>query len=303
MFNTLLKIQHFFEALYRSAVSLLRVLFRMRFLSGYSHIKAPSGSLIILANGPSLRSDLDRHRARLSSCNTMAVNMFALSDDFSIIKPGFYIMLDIAFFKEKTLPRIMEAREKVLDKFKNSLSWDMVLLMPAEARNSHFHRQLLNAGLPLQFAFFNRTVVDGLKAVRNFMYSRGWGMPPPQNVLIGAIMSAVHIGFKKIYLIGADHSWHEEIRIKDDGALEITDRHFYNPSGQKLTKHHGETLKQLKIHEFFHELSRTFRSHILIEEFARSKGVDIFNASSASYIDAYRKMSIEELQWDNLRAK
>ena len=115
-------------------------------------------------------------------------------------------------------------------------------------------------------------------------------MPPPQNVLIGALMAAIHCGFKRIYILGADHSWHQDIRIKDDNSLEITDRHFYDTSGKNLKKHHGESLEEVGIADFFLELTRTFRSHQMIEAYARSKGVEIINASSLSFIDAYRKI-------------
>ena len=303
MFNALLKIQLFFEALYHSMISLLRVLLRLRFKSGFSGVKTMKSDVIVLANGPSLRQDLDKYESKISLCNTIAVNLFVLTEDFIRIKPDYYIFLDVVFLKKDTLPRVAEVREKMLLAFKQNLKWEMVLLLPAEGRNSFFHKQLLEVNLPVKFVFFNRTSIYGLTGISHCIYSRGWGMPPPQNVLIGALMAAIHIGFQKIYVLGADHSWLQEISIDEKGVMLINDKHFYNPEGKKLPKHHGESLEQFKIHQYLNELSRTFKSHIMVQDFAKKKSVEIINASSISYIDAYKKINTEDIPWDQLLDK
>jgi hypothetical protein len=304
MFHSLLKIQKFFEALYQSLVSVLRVLLRLRFSSGFKHIKAPANEIFILGNGPSLRPDLDQYGPKISNCNSMGVNMFVLSDEFVKIKPKYYVILDINFFVEKViLQRVKEAREKMLDAFRDKLNWEIVLFIPVEGKNSLLKSQLSEANLPIKFIFFNRTVIYGLKSISHFMYSRGWGMPPPQNVLIGALMTAIQTGFKNIYIIGADHSWHEDIHVDTANGLELTDRHFYNPKGNRIARLDGETLKRLKISDLFTDLARTFRSHEMLQEYARSKDIEIINASSISYIDAYKKIKLEDLPWDQLLDK
>ena len=234
----------------------------------------------------------------------MGVNLFVLSDEFIRLKPKYYIILDINFFVERViLQRVKDARDKMLDTFKNNLSWDMVMFIPAEGKNSFLHLQLSEAKLPLKFVFFNRTSIQGLKSISHGMYSRGWGMPPPQNVLIGALMSAIHTGFKRIYILGADHSWHEDIHINEDSSLELTDKHFYNQEGKRLPKHDGETLKRLRISNLFNDLARTFRSHEMLEEYAKSKNIEILNAGSVSYIDAYKKIKLKDIPWDQLLDK
>ncbi len=298
MFYTLLKIQKFFEALYHSLISLLRVLFRMRFRSGYKKYRSTKKEIFVLANGPSLRKDLDNYGENLSKRTTLGVNLFILSEDFIRIKPAYYIFLDPVFLNKDTLPRVAEVRDKMLETLKKALNWEMILMMPAEGKNSYFHKQLQEAGLPLKFIFFNRTSIYGIKGISHCMYSRAWGMPPPQNVLIGALMSAIHLGFKKIFVLGADHSWHQEISIDESGVMLINDKQFYNPDGKKLPKHHGGNLEQFKIHQYFDELSRTFRSHTMLEDYAVKKGVEILNASSVSFIDAYKKIRIEEIPWN-----
>ena len=303
MYFTLLKVQKFFEAVYQSFISMLRVILRFRFRKGFEKTASAGESVFVLANGPSLRRDLDKYSTQLSSCTTMGVNLFMLSEDFTRVKPVYYIIVDVVILREQTLERIRDSRDRMLKALQEKLDWSMTLFLPVEGKNSFFHRQLVSAGLPVSIIFFNRTSIDGLKALRHRMYSRGWGMPPPQNVLIGALMAAIHCGFKRIYVLGADHSWHEGIHIEDSGEMKITDRHFYNLKGKKLPKHHGDSLEQFMIHDYFNELSRTFKSHILVQDYAHSKGVEILNASSVSYIDAYRKIKPENIPWDHLRER
>ena len=56
----------------------------------------------------------------------------------------------------------------------------------------------------------------------------GWGMPRPHNVLIPSIILSMRMGFKKIYLAGADHSWLKEIFVSEDNEVFLTQKHFYD---------------------------------------------------------------------------
>jgi hypothetical protein len=297
MFYALLKIQRFLESLYQSLISLVRVLFRFRFHSDLNKIKPLGNELVILANGPSLRPDLDNHPDFFRDKQLMCVNQFVLSDDYERLKPQFYILLDIGFFIENTIPRVAEVREQVKQGLILKTTWPVTLCLPAEARNSRFHRDLTASGIPVKFAFFNRTVVDGLKPVRHFLYRRQMGMPPPQNVLIGALMAGLACGFKQIIILGADHSWHQGLEIGSDGKLVSAEHHFYDKQSWKVAVHHPETMHRATIHDYFHNMYRTFRSYHLIQDFARSTGATIINASSISFIDAFDRKSLSDYPW------
>lgn len=298
MFYGLLKIQRFFESLYQSLISLLRVFFRFRFTSDLKKIVPSGEELVVLGNGPSLRSDLNDHPAFFRDKPFMCVNQFVLSDDYEHIKPQFYILLDIGYYRENTIPRVAEVREKVKEALIRKTTWPITLLCPAEGRNSRFHRDLASSGIPVRFAFFNRTVIDGIKPVRHWLYRRQMGMPPPQNVLIGALMTGLACGFKRIIFLGADHSWHLGLEIGADGKLVSAEHHFYDKEPWKVAVHHPETLQRATIHDYFFNLFRTFRSYHLIQEFAKSIGVRIINASSVTFIDAFERKNLAYYPWD-----
>ena len=101
MFYSLLRFQHFLESLYQALISLFRVFLRFRFRSDLNRLGPDSGELFILANGPSLREELDLHAELLAGKSLMCVNQFALSEDYAKIRPQHYVLLDIGFFVEK----------------------------------------------------------------------------------------------------------------------------------------------------------------------------------------------------------
>jgi hypothetical protein len=289
MFHGLLRFQRWVESLYQAFVSLLRVALRCRFRSDLNGMTAESEELFILANGPSLREDLDEYADRLTARTVMCVNQFVLSDDFERIRPAHYIFLDIGFFHEATIPRVAEVRERVLTALAEKTNWPMTIYAPAEGRRSRFCRTLATAGIPVTFRFFNRTVVDGWKPLRHLLYRCQAGMPPPQNVLIGALMVAIGIGFKRIVILGADHTWHQGLEVGMDGVLQSAENHFYDQKPWKVAVHHPETLHLATVHDYFFNLYRTFRSYHLIREYADARDVEIINASRVSFIDAFKR--------------
>jgi len=298
MFYGLLKIQRFIESLYQSLISLVRVFFRFRFRSDLNNHLSAGKELVILANGPSLRADLDSHPGFFTGKQLMCVNQFVLSNDYERVKPQFYILLDRGFFIENTIPRVAEVREQVKQALIRKTTWPVTLCCPAEGRNSLFHQDLTASGIPVKFVFFNSTVVDGIKLVRHWLYRLQMGMPPPQNVLIGALMAGLACGFKRIIILGADHSWHQGLEIGADGKLVSVEHHFYDKQPWKVVVEHPETMHRATMHDYFFLLYRTFRSYHLIQEFAGSIGARIINASSVSFIDAFERKSIADYPWD-----
>jgi len=301
MYYRLLRFQRFIESLYQAFVSLVRVLFRGRFHSGLKKLRPEGGELFVLANGPSLKQDLEEYAGLLKDRPLLCVNQFVLSDAYERLRPRYYILLDIGFFKEQTIPRVAAVTARLIEAFINKTTWPVTILVPAEGRKSRFCRELSASGIPVTFSFFNRTVVDGWKPVRHWLYRCQAGMPPPQNVLIGALMCAISIGFKKIIILGADHTWHQGLEVGPDGVLNSAENHFYDKGPWKVPIHHPETLQQATVHDYFHNLYRTFRSYHLIRKFADSGKVIILNASRVTFIDAFERKPMDGYPWDSPR--
>lgn len=292
MFYTLLKIQRFFEALYYTGISMLRILFRFKFKNSLRPFKQASRELVILGNGPSLKESLINKKELMEGKDLMAVNLFVLSDEFIRLRPQNYVLLDIGFFKTNTIPRVREVTVRIIEEFLTKTDWEMNIFLPKEGKGSEFHRRLENSDKNFNFVFFNRTNVEGLKGFRHWAYKANMGMPKPQNVLVGCLMLGICMHYSQIYILGADHSWLENIRITDDNALVSIEKHFYDKDtkGKPTKKEHPDTLQSAKLHDYLYDLARTFSSYHLIREFADSEGVKVWNASELSYIDAFDRV-------------
>ncbi len=292
MFYTLLKIQRFFEACYQTLISILRVLLRFNYKNELQKHRVEKDKLVVLGNGPSLKDSLDEDLPFIDGARIMAVNQFVFSDAYSTLKPDYYVLLDIGFFKDNTIPRVKEITVKLIESFKSKTEWPMKLLIPREGRGSRIHRELSDSDCPIEFVFFNRTNVEGLKVFRHWAYRKNLGMPKPQNVLIACIMLGICMTFDKIYILGADHSWLENIKIDSDNNLISIEKHFYDQDkkGKPTRKEHPDTLKSMYLHDYLNDLSRTFSSYHLIRKFAESRDIDIINATKVSYIDAFKRL-------------
>ncbi len=289
MFYFLLKVQGFFERLYQSVISLLRIVLRLKFRNSLPKTGTWVDELIILANGPSLNTSLEAYPEEFENKELMAVNQFVLSDQYERLKPRHYTLLDIGFFTSNTIPRVREITEKLIDRFIAKTDWPMTLYFPKEGKNSQLHVSLRASGKPFNFVFFNRTNVDGFQALRHWAYRCNLGMPKPQNVLVGCLMLGLVMRFNKIIIYGADHSWIENIQINDSNELISLEKHFYDAhkKGIPTKREHPETLQQSHLHDYLYDLARTFSSYHLIRRFADAQQAEIINASAISYIDAF----------------
>jgi len=290
----LLKIQLFLENIIKSLISILRIILRSKFHSRLNKIKELKEEIIVLANGPSFRQSLDKHPGFVNGKPKMVVNLFVLSPEYELLKPEYYVIVDIGFFMEKKIPRVKEAVDKMMIAFKEKTNWKITLLLPFEAKGSKFHSNLSESNNNIEYIFFNRTKILGMRFLRHYFYRRNLGMPPPQNVLIGAIMLAINLHYRKIYILGADHSWHESLKVVEGNIMEIEDSHFYDKNeDRRLRIQDPDSHEEYKIHEFFAILVKAFSSYWQIEEYAKSVNTKIYNASEKTYIDAFDRYSIE----------
>jgi len=239
-------------------------------------------TITILGNGPSLKNDFHKIKGKV-----MAVNMFATSEVFTQIRPRYYTIVDIAFFARDPMDYIKVHAENIIQAFER-VTWRMTLFLPFEAKGSVLATRLSHL---VEVVYFNKTSVTG-----RFFYSLRLGMPPPQNVLIACLMLSIWMGFKKVYILGADHDWHRHIAL-NAGRVVLLDSHFYESAKVRIW-YNPITGVELKLHELFFSFAKTFKSYHMIQRFAKSKGVKIINLTEHSYIDAFvRTNNKEKSQW------
>lgn len=236
--------------------------------------------LIILGNGPSLRATIDNEIEWLLEHDMMAVNFAALSDEFFRLRPRYYILADGHFFNsvitDRNVKNLWEALSRV--------SWKMTLLIPSKFK--HLSRPLLMHTQGIDVRYFNLTPVEGFRWLNHILFSAGLGMPRPRNVLIPAIMEGIRLGYTKIFLCGADHSWTKTLDVDHENFVVSIQPHFYEDNEDEH-KRVRETYKGLKLHDVLGSMTIAFRSYWEIALYAQKKRIEIINATPGSMIDAF----------------
>ena len=236
--------------------------------------------LIILANGPSLRETMAEHTELLKENVTMAVNFAANTDMFKLIKPRFYVLADPHFFRSDE-PNVIQLWENL-----NLADWSMTVYVPAA-----YAKRARALAPSATIEAYNAVGVEGWRWLCNAAYDSGLGMPRPRNVLIPAIMIAIQAGFKEIFLTGADHSWLQTLSVGDDNAVLSIQPHFYADNKRELSRSAAE-YRGYRLHDVLRGFTIAFESYHRIRQFADTKGVNIYNATPGSYIDAFQRKSL-----------
>lgn len=264
-----------------SIASLLKVTLLSKSASRSSD-EGKGKQLIILGNGPSLRATIDNDLDTLLSHDLMAVNFAALTDDFLKLRPKYYMLADGHFFNAfHSDPNVKKLWERI-----SNVSWRMTLLIPI--RFKHLVKPLIMNSTSIKLRYFNLTPVEGFKWLKHLLFSIGAGMPRPRNVLIPAIMEGIRLGYDKIVLYGADHSWTKTLDVDKDNFVVSVQPHFYKDNEDEH-KRVRETYKGLRLHDVLGSMTIAFKSYWEIAGYAEKKRVEIINATPDSMIDAFRR--------------
>lgn len=277
-----------------SCIDTLRGLTKVALQSRPASVRSAErdGRIVILANGPSLAQTVENHLELLKRSTCMAVNFAANTEVFRLVRPQFYILADPYFFSDSNEPNLGKLWQNL-----RSVDYEMTLIVPANFKRRA--QKLLEGGESqaakvgcVRVVTFNAVGVEGFAAIRHILYKSRLAMPRPRNVLIAALMASIWLGFKEIAIVGADHSWMETLGVDSQNRLVAVQRHFYEESkseqGRVSTEYQG-----YRLHQILESMAIAFRSYHLIQNFAKTKNVLIYNATPSSYIDAFERRPLE----------
>ncbi len=288
------KIQEFLTKLFQSFFSFLKIIILSKYIVKLPR-EDPSKDCLILANGPSLNITLKEKMDFLLSGNKkiIVVNHFCSTEYFEKLKPSYYVIVAPQFFIENTSDSLKELRDKTYETILNKTSWPLILFLPQGARKTSVVKNRFDSNKNIKIVYFNSTPVEGFQSVSNLFFKLNLGMPRPHNVLIPSIFLALNMGFKKIYLFGADHSWHEIIKVNDNNEVSVNHQHFYenSPVVVPMLQLDG---KPHFIHDVFRTLYLAFKGYFVLKAYSDSIGSKIYNASEKSYIDAFVRIKITD---------
>lgn len=265
----------------------------MRVIIGFTIISIPKPSIkrdncFILGNGPSLKNNLEYVISNANSVDIFCVNFFANDRCFCQIKPNNYVLLDPLFWLDNLPENTINKRKHLFEVLFISTNWDMNIFIPVQGRDVFKGYDNPN----IKIIYFNKTPVLGFRAFRNLCYKLNLGMPVPQNVLVAAIFLSIQLRYKKVYLFGADHSWHQELVVGNDNTLYVRQVHFNDNNVELVPFYKPGNKDTFKVHEIFNAWSRVFRSYLHLQRYAELMGTEIFNVTNKSFIDAFKRHDI-----------
>jgi len=263
-----------------SLKSVAKIALQSRRCSISHHSPEEGDTLVILANGPSLRTTIEQHAALLCKRPAMAVNFAANTPEFASVRPSRYVLADPHFFTSDE-PNVRNLWHNI-----DAASWHITLYVPAP--KARIASKLAPSAC---IETFNAVGIEGFTPLCHAAFSRGLGMPRPRNVLIPAIMIAIKAGFSTIYLTGADHSWLRTISVNDNNEVVSVQPHFYADDKREQKRSAGE-YKGYRLHDILNSFTVAFKSYHDIAAYARAKGIRIYNATPGSFIDAFERKNL-----------
>lgn len=278
------KLSDFASALWQTLLSIIKIVLGSKWNVRLPRIDTTNAEIVILGNGPSLNDTIANSSDFLKARPTLAVNFAACAPQFMMLKPRYYVLADPHFFSAFDQPNV----KKLWDVLSGSVDWEMTLFVPVK-----FRKALKNISLNknVDIALYNATPIEGFKWFENMIFKSGLGMPRPRNVLIPSLMLALGVGYKTIYLAGADHSWTRTLSVDDNNNVVSVQPHFYKEDEKEVKRVNTEYMRY-PLHQIMYSFYVAFRSYFTIERYARHISATIYNITPGSFIDAFPRKSI-----------
>lgn len=276
------KISSFVGNLSGTVKSIVKLMFQSRrsFVT-----KADEERVIIMGNGPSLNETIENHIDILKTTPAIAVNFAANAPQFTMLRPRYYVLADPHFFVNKQDINVA----KLMSNLSELVDWTMTLFVPNSVKKHNI--TITNKNISIEY--FNMVGVEGFQWFENFAFSRGYGMPRPRNVLIPSIMIAMQMGYKEIYITGADHSWTKTLSVNENNEVISIQPHFYKEDEKEQKRIRTDYL-HYPLHQIIYSFYVAFKSYFVIQRYAKNRKIDIYNSTPESFIDAFPRRPLPE---------
>jgi hypothetical protein len=278
----------FFQNIVQTLISLINIILKSDFSIFALSISKKETPCLILANGPSLNYTLTEIENKTFKGNIYCVNQFSSSEVFGIIKPQYYVLLDPAFADKNHY-----AANKAIENLISKTNWEMSLLLPSSFKKHDNFLKRISLNENIKIKYFNYSIFRGFEIIKFWFFKKNLGMPQSQNVLLAATYCALIQGYKRIYIAGADHSWHEGYKLNKNGELNYIDSHFYGE--KKFDLDYFVNKNESFLAQQFNSLHKVFKGYEIINKFALSLNASIINVSEKSYIDVFEKLKYKDI--------
>lgn len=252
--------------------------------------------MVLIGNGPSLNKSIELYKDEILKYDRLVVNYFALSEQYELLKPNFYLFVDPAFFD---IPdHLHDSTNRLINAIVTKTTWKMHLCAPEGVAETPLIKAI-ERNKNIEFIYFYAGKQRTGDLTQYEIWDRNLCCPPCQNSLNTGVYLSLYWGYKETYLIGVDMSSLEDIRIdQETNELFSIDTHFYNNnqvySDQKLFDvKHRRLCTGWTLHEYIYAYGLMFENFYKLSKYAEYKGLKVYNASEYSWINCFERKKLK----------
>ena len=263
-----------------------------KMLSTIERIQKSGDILVVIGNGPSLNDSIKEQKNDIVGNECIVVNQFCKSDYYTEIQPKYYLIADPAYFGDidNATSRIKDIVLSFIETIVNKTTWDINLIVPSFAKGSEF-LEAIKKNTFIHVFFYNATNVVAPTSMQEKYESWDKNLiaPPAQTCLNTCVWLGIFLRYKKIFLIGADTTWIEQLHVdQETNEVYTIDSHFYGEKRVPLFADVEGKIPQ-KLHDELNCISRALSQYWELKKYADYAGVKVYNASKYSLIDAFER--------------
>lgn len=288
-----IKTLNWFVLLNATVVSVLKLIIWSRSPKPYKNNRTDKKRLIVLGNGPSFKTVIEANLDFIKEQELICLNHFAITDYYTQLKPKYYFTIAHDLFLDDTNEEYAKASTRLFYEIADKTDWPLKFFITYEARKEQRWQEILKKNKNIEIVYMNITPIDGFRWFRYYCYENGLGMTRPHNIMIPSMHFAIFSGVKEILLIGTEHSWIKELHVDEDNNALFYNEHFYD-NEKKSKEYNNRGKSAFKLHEILATLSTAFKSYHVLNEYAKSKNIKIYNCTKGSFIDAFERRQIDE---------
>lgn len=245
---------------------------------------------IIIGTGPSLLKDIyEINNYKKDECDFFAVNFFANTETFLQLKPNYYFLADKLFWSEDLNKSFNQLRNETYQKIK-AINWDISILCPESGYDYIKSRLQDNSNISF-IKIPEKSIMLSTKRMQLFVLRNKFFGIANVNSMVTLLWYSIMCNYSEIYLYGVDFSGFKSITVdQKTNYVSVPVKHFYkNSEAEKDSSNKYQSKANKSLSERLYQNYRVLKYTDLLSDLAVSKGIDVVNRSSFSYIDSFKR--------------
>jgi hypothetical protein len=283
------KICYFFIDICLLIAAVIYSVFKFKKVSGTGWERNNFKKTILLANGPSLKDDIDKVIEESKTSEVYVLNFFAATEYFTKIKPEYYVLTDRLYWSQTANDDFKKDNENLficLDR----VDWKMNLVCPESGYKWISERLASNKNIRI-IKVHSVNIEFKFESINLFALNQNLVTPHLINGLVLVLWHAIIQKTPKIEIYGADFSLFKEYYVnQESNEVYNSMTHFYkNTKAQKIVaqKYPNEPKKML--HTKLLQTWSSFYQMYLLSKLGKIRNIKIINCSSNSYLDCFER--------------